>query len=203
MAARYSRRRCRVPVGLTRTAPSSNTQAEDRGENAQSVGALVAFGQFRGLHLGDPTVNKEFDLMCPDNPIGTVDLFIVSHHGLPSSNSAAFIHAIAPRVALMNDGTRKGGPPESMTTLHSSPGLEDLWQLHFSLPSGQEYTVPGLFIANLVDNEPATMTAASSSRTVEMASARRTDHSIRPFAPEDTSMLKAPIPASNSGRCGR
>ena len=135
-------------------------QAEDRGENAQSVGVHVAFGQFRGLHLGDLTVNKEFDLMCPDNPIGTVDLFIVSHHGLPSSNSAAFIHAIAPRVALMNNGTRKGGPPESMTTLHSSPGLEDLWQLHFSVLSGQEYTVPGLFIAKLVDNQPATMPLA-------------------------------------------
>ena len=181
-------------------------QAEDRGENAQSVGIHFAFGQFRGLHLGDLTVNKEFDLMCPANPIGTVDLYIVSHHGLPSSNSAAFIHAIAPRVALMNNGTRKGGPPESMTTLHSSPGLEDLWQLHFSVLSGQEYTVPGLFIANLVDDQPATMplarcrrrgaapapvhrlctavpptgsrsrrtgTAASPSRTVGTASARR------------------------------
>ena len=135
-------------------------QAIDRGENAQSVGVHVAFGQFRGLHLGDLTVNKEFELMCPANPIGTVDLYIVSHHGLPSSNSAALIHAIAPRVALMNNGTRKGGPPESMTILHSSPGLEDLWQLHFSVLSGQEYTVPGLFIANLVDDQPATMPLA-------------------------------------------
>ena len=135
-------------------------QAEDLGENAQSVGVLVAFGQFRGLHLGDLTVNKEFDLMCPANPIGTVDLYIVSHHGLPTSNSAAFIHAIAPRVALMNNGTRKGGPPESMTVLHTSPGLEDLWQLHFSVLSGQEYTVPGLFIANLIDDQPATMPLA-------------------------------------------
>ena len=129
-------------------------QAEDRGENAQLVGIHVAFGQFRGLHLGDLTVNKEFDLMCPGNPIGTVDLFIVSHHGQPSSNAAALVHAITPRVALMNNGTRKGGQPEAMTTLHSAPGLEDLWQLHFSLLSGQDYTVPGLFIANLVDEQP-------------------------------------------------
>ena len=129
-------------------------QAEDLGENAQSVGVHVAFGQFRGLHLGDLTVNKEFDLMCPGNPIGTVDLFIVSHHGLPSSNAVPLVHAIEPRVALMNNGTRKGGQPQSMTILHSAPGLEDLWQLHFSLLSGQEYTVPGLFIANLVDEQP-------------------------------------------------
>lgn len=129
-------------------------QAEDLGENAQSVGVHIGFGQFRGLHLGDLTVNKEFDLMCPGNPIGTVDLFIVSHHGQPSSNAAALVHAIEPRVALLNNGTRKGGQPEAMTVLHSAPRLEDLWQLHFSLLSGQEYTVPGLFIANLVDDQP-------------------------------------------------
>ena len=98
-------------------------------------------------------MNKEFDLMCPGNPIGTVDLFIVSHHGQPSSNAAALVYAIEPRVALMNNGTRKGGQPEAMTVLHSAPRLEDLWQLHFSLLSGQEYTVPGLFIANLVDEQ--------------------------------------------------
>ena len=133
---------------------------EDRGENAQSVGIHYVFGEFRGLHLGDLTVNKEFELMCPANPIGTVDLHIVSHHGLQTSNSAALIHAIAPRVALMNNGTRKGGTPGPMTTLHTSPGLEDLWQLHFSVLSGQEYTVPGVFIANLVDDQGDTMPLA-------------------------------------------
>jgi competence protein ComEC len=135
-------------------------QAEDLGENAQSVGVHVAFGQFRALHLGDLTVNKEFELMCPANPIGTVDLHIVSHHGLEVSNSAALIHAVAPRVALLNNGTRKGGTPGTMTTLHTSPGLEDLWQLHFSVLSGQEYTVPGIFIANLIDDQASTMPLA-------------------------------------------
>ena len=134
--------------------------AEDRGENAQSVGIHFAFGQFRGLHLGDLTANKEFALMCPANPIGTVDLHIVSHHGLQTSNSAALLHAIAPRVALLNNGTRKGGAPETMTILHTIPGLEDLWQLHFSVLSGQEYTVPGMFIANLFDDQPAAMPLA-------------------------------------------
>jgi hypothetical protein len=65
------------------------------------------------------------------------------------------VHALAPRVAIMNNGTRKGGQPDAMRILHSSPGLEDLWQLHFSQLSGQEYTVPGMFIANSTD-EPLT-----------------------------------------------
>ena len=136
-------------------------QAEDTSENAQSVGSHVTFGRFRALHLGDLTVNKEFALLCPTNRLGTVDLFVVSHHGQPSSNAQVLVHAIAPRAAIMNNGTRKGGQPEAMRVLFSAPGLEDLWQVHFSQLSGQEYTVPGLFIANPIDDEPPTMPIAA------------------------------------------
>ena len=55
----------------------------------------------------------------------------------------------------MNNGVRKGGQPQVMRIVRTIPGLEDLWQLHFSLLSGQEYTQPGLFIANRTD-EPST-----------------------------------------------
>lgn len=127
-------------------------QEDDPTENAQSVGSVVTFGQFRVAHLGDLTWNKEFDLMCPVNRIGTVDLFVVSHHGQPSSNSEVLVHAIRPQVGIMNNGTRKGGQPEAMAILYASPGLEDLWQIHFSLLSGQEYTQPGIFIANPFDD---------------------------------------------------
>jgi hypothetical protein len=71
------------------------------------------------------------------------------------------VHALEARVAIMNNGTRKGGQPPAMQVLFSAPRLEDLWQLHFSLLSGQEYTVPGLFIANHVDEQPATMPVAA------------------------------------------
>jgi competence protein ComEC len=132
----------------------------DKTENAQSVGSIITFGRFRVAHLGDLTWNKEFDLMCPSNRLGAIDLFVVSHHGQAISNSAVLVHAIEPRVMIMNNGTRKGGQPEAMTILHSSPRLEDLWQMHFSMLSGQDYTVPGLFIANTVDEPPATMPLA-------------------------------------------
>jgi competence protein ComEC len=135
-------------------------QAEDEGENAQSVGILLQLGDFRALHLGDLTWNTEFELMCPNDPIGSVDVWVVSHHGQPISNAPVLVHAIKPRVAIMNNGTRKGGQPDAMSVIHSAPGLEDLWQLHFSLLSGQEYTVPGMFIANTVDEPEASMPIA-------------------------------------------
>jgi competence protein ComEC len=133
----------------------------DPSENAQSVGTHVTFGRFKTVHLGDLTWNKESDLMCPTNRLGAVDLFIVSHHGQAISNSEVLVHALAPRVMIMNNGTRKGGQPDAMKVMHSSPGLEDLWQIHFSLLSGQEYTVPGMFIANGVDEQPAAMPIAA------------------------------------------
>jgi beta-lactamase superfamily II metal-dependent hydrolase len=129
----------------------------DPSENAQSVGSHLTFGRFRAVHLGDLTWNKEHDLMCPMNRLGAVDLFIVSHHGQPISNSPVLVHALRPRVAVLNNGTRKGGQPDAMKVLFSSPGLEDLWQMHFSQLSGQEYTVPGAFIANTIDQQPAAM----------------------------------------------
>src|SRR6266436_8796008 len=129
----------------------------DPTENAQSVGSVVTFGRFRVAHLGDLTWNKEFELMCPNNPIGTIDLFVVSHHGLGVSNSPVLVHGIRPRVAIVNNGTRKGALPASMRTLFSSPGIEDVWQIHFSQLGGQEYTVPGMFIANGIDEPLAAM----------------------------------------------
>ena len=132
---------------------ASKPQDADPTENAQSVSSYITFGKFRVVHMGDLTYNKELDLMCPTNRMGAADLFIVSHHGQAISNSPALVHALAPRAAIINNGTRKGGQPDAMRVLFSSPGLEDLWQMHFSLLSGQEYTVPGTFIANQVDQQ--------------------------------------------------
>jgi beta-lactamase superfamily II metal-dependent hydrolase len=134
--------------------------SDNNAEDPFSVAVFVTYGKFRTAHLGDLTRNKEFEMMCPTNRLGTVDLFLGLHHGVNSSNSPVMIHALHPRVAIMNNGTRKGGDPETMQTIHSSPGLEDLWQLHFSALSGQEYTVPGMFIANTIDNQPPMMPLA-------------------------------------------
>jgi beta-lactamase superfamily II metal-dependent hydrolase len=124
-------------------------------ENAQSVGSVIAYGQFRALDLGDLLWNKEFELMCPNNPVGTVDLFLVSHHGIDISNSDVLVHAARPRVALMQNGPRKGGAPSAFRILHESPRLEDIWQTHWSIPGGAESNSPGLFIANTEESSAA------------------------------------------------
>jgi hypothetical protein len=51
---------------------------------------------------------------------------------------------------------------ETTKILYSSPGLEDLWQLHFSFISGQEYSAPGLFIANGLDEASDTVPVGGS-----------------------------------------
>ena len=147
-------------AGLANPYCASFKPGENNAEDPMSVGTFVTFGAFRTIHLGDLTKNKEFELMCPNNRLGTVDVLLGLHHGVDTSNSEVLVHALRPRVAIMNNGTRKGGQPEVMKTLHSSPGLEDLWQVHFSQLSGQEYTVAGLFIANVLDEPSAAMPVA-------------------------------------------
>jgi competence protein ComEC len=120
----------------------------DASENPRSAGILVRFGKFSFLDLGDLTKPKEVELVCPDNPIGHVDLYLVTHHGLDQSNSRAIVDAIHPRVAIMPNGAHKGGSPEAWQTVHSSPGLEDLWQLHTAEDSDAAHNSPEALIAN-------------------------------------------------------
>ncbi len=123
-------------------------KAEDTTENGRSVGFLLSYGKFRFADLADLTWNEELDLVCPNNPIGAVGVYLVNHHGMNSSNSPALVHGLRPRVAIMNNGAKKGGAPEAFQVIRKSPGLEDLWQLHFSLPGGKEHNSPEQVIAN-------------------------------------------------------
>ena len=120
-------------------------------DNHQSVGVVISYGKFRTVNLGDFTYNREKELMCPNNPVGTIDLYLTSHHGIDQSGSPALVHGLHPRVAVMHNSTRKGGAIPTMQTLYSSPGLENIWQLHWAYAAGIEYNTPGLFIANMED----------------------------------------------------
>ena len=140
----------------------------DTSENIHSLGMVISSfgGRFRLLDLGDLTWNTEHDLVCPNNLIGTVDVYIATHHGLARSGPPALVHAIRPRVSIINNGPRKGASHETWDTLKSAPGLEDIWQLHYSVqraptprfeekgePGGKDANAPEPFIAN-VDEAP-------------------------------------------------
>jgi len=127
---------------------SEPAPAEDPTENARSLGVLITYGKLRILDLGDLTKKGELALVCPVNLLGPVDLFVVSHHGWSQSNSKAFVDAIRPRVAIMDNGAKKGGSPDVWTVLRGTPGLVDLWQLHYSIEGGREHNVAADYIAN-------------------------------------------------------
>ena len=120
----------------------------DTTENLRSLGTFINFGKLRILDLGDLTHDKEMELVCPTNKIGKIDIYIVSHHGWAQSSSPAFVYGLAPRVAVMDNGPKKGGTPSVLDIIRKSPGLEDLWQLHFSEEGGAEHNVQAEFIAN-------------------------------------------------------
>jgi competence protein ComEC len=121
----------------------------DPGENARSIGLAMTHGQFRLLDLSDLTWNKERDLVCPNNVLGTFDVYLTTHHGMDTSGPEVIVHAIRPRVAVMNNGARKGGTRQAWRVIRDAPGLQDFWQLHFAVDAGPHFNSPEPFLANL------------------------------------------------------
>lgn len=131
-----------------RFADRHQPQPEDPSDNAASLSVLLQFGEFRFLCCGDLTWNVEAQLVTPNNPLGTVDLFMVTHHGLPTSNNPALVLAIDPVVAVMCNGPTKGGHPQTIATLREVESLQTLYQLHRNVALGVEEQTPAEFIAN-------------------------------------------------------
>jgi competence protein ComEC len=126
-----------------------NDPDEETGENQQSLGLLITYGNFRILDLGDLTSGREHELVCPVNKIGTVDVFVASHHMGAAANTPQLVHAIHAKVAISDNGPRKGGKPAAWQTLHDTPGLQDIWQLHYAIAAGKDHNSPDTFLANL------------------------------------------------------
>jgi beta-lactamase superfamily II metal-dependent hydrolase len=125
----------------------------DTTENARSLGIQITFGKLKLLDLGDLTWDKEMELVCPVNKIGKVDVYIVSHHGWDHSSSPAMVDAIGARIAIMNNGAKKGGSASVLDTISGAPGLETMWQLHFSEEGGEDHNTADEYIANLEGQE--------------------------------------------------
>lgn len=127
---------------------SAAKKADDPSENARSLGFLLTYGKFKFIDLGDLTWNKELELACPADRIGPVSVYLTTHHGMDISGPKELVHAIRPRVAIMNNGSKKGGSPSAWQIVRSSPGLEDLWQLHYAIAGGKDNNSPDAFLAD-------------------------------------------------------
>lgn len=129
-------------------AGEAEPKPEDKSDNAASLSILMEYKGFRFLCCGDLTWNTEAKLMLPNNPLGLIDLFMVTHHGLPVSNNPVLVKAIDPVVAVMCNGPTKGGHPDTINTLRECTSLKHLYQLHRNVKLSAEEQTPAEFIAN-------------------------------------------------------
>ena len=120
----------------------------DKGENAHSIGLVITLGKFRVVDLGDLHWNQEFDLACPNNLIGTVDVYMTTHHAKKTSGAPALVQALQPKAAIMNNSGDLGASAQAWQTIHESAGPPDIWQLHLAEGNDKEHNAPGAFIAN-------------------------------------------------------
>ena len=139
----------RVRAGRTNEACQDRAPPpRDPNENPRSTGVVVSYGKFRFLDVGDLSGQPLFDLVCPKDMVGPVDAYLVAHHGGPDVADLATFAAFRPRVAIMNNGLKKGGALVTYQALHRVPGLEDVWQLHLSAEAGTS-NFPAKTVANL------------------------------------------------------
>jgi beta-lactamase superfamily II metal-dependent hydrolase len=121
---------------------------EDKSDNARSLGFLLSYGDFRFLDLGDLTWNIEYKLVHPSDKIGPVDVYQVTHHGLDISSNPVLLRTVKPRVAIFNNGARKGGHPSVTATLRRIPDVQAIYQMHRNVTVGAQENADPEFIAN-------------------------------------------------------
>jgi competence protein ComEC len=146
---------------------TTEQRPQDDTEDEQSIGLLVSNGKFRFVSLSDLTWDGEQRLFCPENRVGTVDVYLVTHHAQSFNRSfsdfywglsccpRAEVHALRPRVAILSMG-REGHPLDAgadaaaLNLVKSSPGLEDTWQTNYFTGGGEKgHNAPEQFCANI------------------------------------------------------
>ena len=125
---------------------------EDKSDNARSVVFKLSYGSFDFLDTGDLTWNIEQKLVCPSNVIGKIDLFQVGHHGMDISNNPVLLKSIAPTVAIMNNGSKKGGSKDTVKRLQALPSLKALYQVHRNIATADNENTTPEYIANIDTN---------------------------------------------------
>jgi competence protein ComEC len=150
---------------------------EDDAEDGQSLGLVINNGKFRFAYFGDMDWNPSYRLFCPNNLVGHVDVYLITHHAQSISKSfgeslkqppngpdpamyywslsccsPAEVWGIHPRVAVLSMGAEghKVGNDEAMKTVDKSPGIEGLWMTEKVNAGGEAgHNPPDDFIANI------------------------------------------------------
>jgi competence protein ComEC len=142
---------------------------EEDAEDGQSIAVVVTYEKFRFASFSDITWNVEQRLFCPDNLVGTVDVYWITHHGQSydrsysdyywgiSSCPPAEVYGLRPRVSILSLGPeghpRKGATPDVLKLLRSSPGMETIWQTNYVVGGGEKgHSAPEQFCANVGDS---------------------------------------------------
>lgn len=122
----------------------------DKTENQRSIGFLLTYGKFTFLNLADLTWDKEMELACPVNKLGTVTLMQATHHGFYGdlSGAPALIWALDPQVVVVNNGARKGLGKNAYETIRRIPDIKGIWQLHQSAANDDAHNTSPDMIAN-------------------------------------------------------
>jgi len=157
---------------LNAACAQTEVRAADDGEDQNSVGLLMTLGRFRFVHLGDLSWERLYALFCPKNLIGTVDVYLATHHASRFPKSPAYsdyfwrrsapleaeVLGLKPRAAILSAGYRAGrfGTNDGLKVLRLWPGM-DIWQtVHVTRGSvdktdQKDYNSPEQFIANMTD----------------------------------------------------
>jgi competence protein ComEC len=128
-------------------------KAHDASDNGNSTVYVIEYCPFRFFNGAYLTWNVEKELVCPVNLVGEVDVYQVNHHGLDQSNNPLLVKSLAPTVAVMNNGTRKGCGPETYQTLTGTASIKGYYQMHKNLrEDGDRINALDSHIANLEED---------------------------------------------------
>ena len=140
------------PVVAESSKPTSDPEPPDQpvdgSDNARSLALKFTLGKFQFLDCGDLTWNIEKKLVWPHNLLGQIDVFQVTHHGMDISNNPALVKAIAPTVAIMDNGPKKGGSAATVRLLKAQPSLKALYALHKNAATGPDDNADPALTAN-------------------------------------------------------